>query len=563
MFLQSRWSMEENKKNNSAVNKTEEIASQNKWSKDNYRQEEAERIRLEKQKRLFIKEQKLNAKKIKKEEWKKQRQERIDSRLAYKEQKLEERKQRRLDRLEERREKRRFDQKERISKRERSKGVGGWLTAVVSLSAVSIILASLLLMTVFTPFDGAMAYDVQARRNFYDLVECVDSIDVNLSKLVVSNDSEEQQRLLGDIRVQSTLATDNLTMLCLQDETKYNTTKFLNQVGDFSKMLNYKLIEGKSITSDDKKSLNTMYEVNAYLKQELDELSSKIDQNFTFKSLFEGKGDNLIISKFTEMESNIVTYPTLIYDGAFSDNVNNDKAKALENLNEISKTEAEQIIKSTFSSYNLKEINLVGETVGVAIETYNFEAVSTDGVKFDASLSKKGGKVIEFNHYKDCTKNNYDANSCEEIATKYLEKLGMKNMKAVWRSQSEYTLTFNFASMVDGVICYSDLVKVNVCRERGEVSGLEAKTYYSNHTNRSVSKVSVSLNEATAKVSSEINIETSRLAIIPKGNNSEVLTYEFSGKRNDETYYIYIDALTGKEVNIFKVIPTSEGVLLM
>ncbi len=555
--------MEENKNNNSAIDKTEQIANESKNSSEKWRQEQAEKKRLDKENRLLLKEQEKNRRKIKRQEQEEQRKKKKEDYYAYKTKVLEDRKQRRLEQNEKWRENRRLKQSERLERRKRSNGVGGWITAVVSLSAISIILASLLMMTVFTPFDGAMAYDVQARRNFYDLVECVDSIDVNLSKLVVSNDSEEQQRLLGEIRVQSTLATDNLTMLSLQDETKYNTTKFINQVGDFSKMLSYKLIEGENITTSEKESLNIMYEVNAYLKKELDELSTKLDKNFTFKSLFEGKNDNLIISKFTEMESNIVTYPTLIYDGAFSDNVNNDKAKGLENLSEISKTEAEQIVKTTFSSYNLKDINLVGETVGVAIETYNFEAVSEDDVRFDASISKKGGKVIEFNHYKDCSKNNYDVNSCEEIATKFLEKLGLKNMKAVWRSESEYTLTFNFASLVDGVICYNDLIKVNVCRERGEVSGMEAKTYYSNHTSRSINKVQISLDTATKKVSQEISIETSRLAIIPKGQNKEVLAYEFSGKRNDDVYYIYIDAITGKEVNIFKVIKTSEGVLLM
>lgn len=555
--------MEENKNNNSAIDKTEQIANESKNSSEKWRQEQAEKKRIDKENRLLLKEQEKNRRKIKRQEQQEQRKKKKEDYYAYKTKVLEDRKQRRLEQNEKWRENKRLKQSERLERRKRSNGVGGWITAVVSLSAISVILASLLMMTVFTPFDGAMAYDVQARRNFYDLVECVDSIDVNLSKLVVSNDSEEQQRLLGEIRVQSTLATDNLTMLTLQDETKYNTTKFINQVGDFSKMLSYKLIEGENITTSEKESLNIMYEVNSYLKKELDELSTKLDKNFTFKSLFEGKNDNLIISKFTEMESNIVTYPTLIYDGAFSDNVNNDKAKGLENLSEISKTEAEQIVKTTFSSYNLKEINLVGETLGVAIETYNFEAVSEDDVRFDASISKKGGKVIEFNHYKDCSKNNYDVNSCEEIATKFLEKLGLKNMKAVWRSESEYTLTFNFASLVDGVICYNDLVKVNVCRERGEVSGMEAKTYYSNHTTRSVNKVAISLDTATKKVSQEISIETSRLAIIPKGQNKEVLAYEFSGTRNDDVYYIYIDAITGKEVNIFKVVKTSEGVLLM
>ncbi len=519
--------MEDNKKTNSAIDKTEKIANQTNEDITKLRESQAEENRLDKQNRQNLK----NQQQIDKEKQKVERQ--------------------------------RLKQQNKNEKQKNKKGVGGWIAAVVTLSSITVILASLLLMTVFTPFDGAMVYDVQARRNFYDLVECVDSIDVNLSKLIVSNDENQQQRLLSEIRVQSNLATDNLTMLCLQDETKYNTTKFINQVGDFSKELTYKLIDGGKITSSEKETLAVMYEINAYLKSELDYLSSNIGQNFSFKSLFESKNDNLLISKFTEMESNIVTYPTLIYDGAFSDNVNNDKAKGLENLKEISKTDAEEVIKTTFSNYNLKEITLSGETVDVAIETYNFEAVDEKGVRFDASVSKKGGKVIEFNYYQDCSSNSYDENSCEEIATAFLKKLGLNNMKAVWRSQSEYTLTFNFASIVDGVICYSDLIKVNVCRERGVVSSIEAKTYYSNHTERSVGKVLISLDTATKKVSQEISIETNRLAIIPNGHSGEVLAYEFSGKRNDDTYYVYIDASTGKEVNIFKVISTTEGVLLM
>ena len=60
----------------------------------------------------------------------------------------------------------------------------------------------------------------------------------------------------------------------------------------------------------------------------------------------------------------------------------------------------------------------------------------------------------------------------------------------------------------------------------------------------------------------KIEIETSRLAVIPK-NDAEVLAYEFTGKYNDETYYVYISAKTGKEIVIFKVVKTTEGNLIV
>ena len=68
---------------------------------------------------------------------------------------------------------------------------------------------------------------------------------------------------------------------------------------------------------------------------------------------------------------------------------------------------------------------------------------------------------------------------------------------------------------------------------------------------------------AKKKVATEIDISSSRLAIIPKGETKEVLAYEFQGEKEGETYYIYVDAISGKEVEIFKVIDTTEGLLLM
>ena len=35
------------------------------------------------------------------------------------------------------------------------------------------------------------------------------------------------------------------------------------------------------------------------------------------------------------------------------------------------------------------------------------------------------------------------------------------------------------------------------------------------------------------------------------------------GEMNDSTYYVYIDATTGKQVEMFKVIESTEGQLLM
>ena len=60
-----------------------------------------------------------------------------------------------------------------------------------------------------------------------------------------------------------------------------------------------------------------------------------------------------------------------------------------------------------------------------------------------------------------------------------------------------------------------------------------------------------------------IEIQTSRLALVPFGEKSEKLCYEFSGEYEGQTYYVYIDANTLHQVEMFKVVESTEGTLLM
>ena len=53
-------------------------------------------------------------------------------------------------------------------------------------------------------------------------------------------------------------------------------------------------------------------------------------------------------------------------------------------------------------------------------------------------------------------------------------------------------------------------------------------------------------------------ITEGRLALIPMRETQEVLTYEFECISGG-TYYIYVDAMTGEEVNILYVIDDEMG----
>lgn len=443
------------------------------------------------------------------------------------------------------------------------RGYGGWLAAVISLGCATLVLAGLLTFSIFEPIKAQNAYTSENARGFYDLVGYVDNIDVNLSKFLASNDNGTRQKLLGDIRVQSNLAAESLTSLSIKDESKYNTAKFINQTGDYSKYLGEKLISGKPLTEKDLQTINDIYKTNKVIKQNLDELAAEIDENFDFSTIYEGKDDNVFIKRFKDLESKSMEYPHMVYDGAFADEIKKGNAESLKNEKELSESEATAALKKYFSDLSLSEITLTGDINDEVLSGYNFTAVDKDGVEIDAQLSKKGGKLVNFNYYKECSALNYGLEECVDIAEEFIKKAGLKNMKVVWELTDGSNAVINYAYEQNGVICYSDLVKVSVCRERGVVNGMDAKNFYLNHKERKISAPLIKESEAESRLNKSLTAIRSSLTLIPKNGGEETLAYEFVARGDDGEYYVYIDALSGSEADIFKVVETSDGTMLM
>ena len=84
-----------------------------------------------------------------------------------------------------------------------------------------------------------------------------------------------------------------------------------------------------------------------------------------------------------------------------------------------------------------------------------------------------------------------------------------------------------------------------------------------NHTERKLPAAQLSAKEAAKKISPSLTVLGTRLAYIPKSANTECLAYEFKAEMNGERYYVYIDAVTGRQAEMFRVIDTDDGTMLL
>lgn len=516
-----------------------------------YKQARAERREKRRERRDMLKHETKDARIERK---KKEKLLKIQARQAKREAALAEKREKREHRLKVRAQK----QAEKQDKRH-APGFGGWLAAVISLGVTTLALGTMLTfgwMNVNGMQDDMAGMHTQS---LYELNSIVDNLETNLSKARVSSSRGEQVRLLSDIAVESQMAETVLERLPMDMTFTGSVTSFVNKMGDSAQSMLYSVASGKKLTDSQVATLEHMYNTNSELKQMLNELTSQCGEKDILNAM-RGK-DNLMFSSFGNLENNPVETPKEINDGPFAKNIEKTSPKNLEGLEEISSSRAAELAKEYFSDYGISGAECTGEVAAEQLNLYNVTMQTKDG-EMSAQISKQGGKVVEFNSFKECSDSNFSVERCIDIAEDFLSSLGYNDMKPVWTSENGTTCNLNFAYAQNGVVVYPDMVKVKVCEERGIVTGMEALAYVLNHTDRNLPDAEISKDNAQDKLMSGFEVEGERMCLIPF-EGDEMLCYEFFGTFGGNDYYIYIDANTGDEVQIFTVVGTQQGRALL
>ena len=526
---------------------------------------EKNRRKAERQeKREALKRERLERKQMLKNESKKDKQKRLalerQARLDKKMEIKREKAQRRKEALAQKQAKQEQRKRDRQNKREQNKGFGGWLAAVISLGVATLVLASVLTFNILMPTANDTMLNSSYERSFYDTIEQVDNIDLNLSKILASRDGGAIQKYLVDTAINSELAESDIQALPLHDESKFYTAKLINQIGDYAKYLNNKLIDGRGLTQTDRENLLALYEANLSLKKALQQITSQMGSDYSFMDLDKATSGDILLDTLGELENLSVQYPELIYDGPFSDGLTDRTVKGISG-NEISFDTAKEVFVKTFSDYSFSSIESAGET-SASIDCYNVQG-ETDGELLFAQISKIGGKLVMFSYAGSCNSTVISQEQAIENAMAFIKKMQINDMQEVWLNLANNVYTINFVSENNGTIIYPDMIKVRVCAETGKVIGLEATEYYTNHHARTISSSNISTEQAKQKLLDSFSVKAVRKALVPIGETSEKLCYEFYGEISGQTYYVYIDALSGKQVQMFKVVEGTEGTFLM
>lgn len=400
-------------------------------------------------------------------------------------------------------------------------------------------------------------------RAFFELTDYVSNIDALLSKAQLAASPAQMASISNEIFMQAAEAKTCFSELPKQDINLENTAKFLAQVGDYTYVLSQNMINGTEISQEEYDNLSSLNSYAAELSQRLSAIQSDIyngeirlsrigDSNTVYAS-------NTLLTDLENVEKSFDGYPSLIYDGPFSDHIENIESYMLKDAPEITQDEA--LMKANdFLGARGDGLKYETETNGTAADCYVFS--KSDNTKsMTVSVTKKGGYIMYFLENREVKSANHDIKSATDLAKQFLDSHSLTGFTSSYYEVQDNIATINFAYVQDNVKCYSDLLKVRVALDNGEIIGIECKGYIMNHRQRDLSHVSLSEEEARSHVSTHLDVSAVSQVIIPKDSLQEVHCYEFKGTYMDKNFIIYVNADNGREEQILLLIESETGVL--
>ena len=223
---------------------------------------------------------------------------------------------------------------------------------------------------------------------------------------------------------------------------------------------------------------------------------------------------------------------------------------------------------------------------GGKIPSYDFSGKFADGREFDLSITVRGGELLWFmtsaeGHSQDAP-NESETDALNAAGLDFLAAKGYPAMRATYAQYYPGAVLISYAATENidaetsdsgssaessvnaggnNVIIYNDLVKIWIDRTTKKIIGADARNYLFSHTERSFPAVLAAEEDVRTNLAPGLEIVQTNLALIPQDDQTEKLCYEYKVRFGGNDYAVYLDAVTGNEVQIFRIIEDENGQL--
>lgn len=435
----------------------------------------------------------------------------------------------------------------------------------VRIISYVITLLVILIASVLINIRDVNTYKNQLELNYQqsltELAECLDKINTDLTKTLYSNSSGEIYDLSRDLYAQCSTAKNAISRLPISQMELANTYKFLSQASDYAQYIGGKIEAGEEISAQEHKNLYTLLGYAQKFSAAAGDMVGIVEAGGKITSGEVSNANEINVSalsnSFSVSSTTFEDFPTLLYDGPFSDQVLNKKSVLVGN--------AEVTDKDTALKIAAKALDVNPDKVSFAedeqskLPCYTFQCA-----RYTVSVTKQGGYIKNILYSGNVNEASITEDNAISLAKEYLKSIGYDNMEPTYKVTANNICTICFAYCENDVYYYSDLIKCGISLENGSIASLDAGTYLTNHIDRARFSPKLTQKQCNAKISKYLTINSVKKCVIPKPGGTEVECYEFSctSKETGEDTLIYINVQNGREEEIKLMLYTDNGTLV-
>ena len=396
------------------------------------------------------------------------------------------------------------------------------------------------------------------KQSLSEFSEILNDINFSLKKQLYAASEQTLSALSEKIKRDTAAAKECLSRLPISQEKSENIYKFLTSAGDFSGAVANLKTDEEDVKN--KEQLKKLISFSEEFSNKISQTAMILEENDSFvddvDNVLSGFLDDTFFSVQTEdIEEIAASVPTLIYDGPFSENVLNKEAAALIGKAFLSKEEA--LKKAIFYTGESDLKYTCDENSNT--ESYIFEDDDTV-----CAVTKRGGFCLYMNENETPDKKVISDEEAVKRAKNYLYKITGLDFKESYHITDSNIITINFAYFNKGIVYYSDLIKVGVDLEDGDILSVEARGFIMNHHERENYKFKNSLQKAKEVVSSELTVISANKAMVTDDSKREIYCYEFVCKSSSgDDVLVYIDEEKLIEQDVFIIIHVKGGNLVI
>ncbi len=224
--------------------------------------------------------------------------------------------------------------------------------------------------------------------------------------------------------------------------------------------------------------------------------------------------------------------------------------------NEISSGEAMNIAKEFVGTEKVRSVSHAPDTAG-ALPAYGV-TVQTADVQLNLEITRRGGKVLLMAPETASFTMTKTPEQCAASALAFLKSRGFAEMEVPYYQVYDGLCVLTCVYVQSGVLIWPDRVLVQVRMDTAEVVGIEARSYWKNHIPRRLQSPLLTQSEARSALAPGTTVESARLCLLPV-NNQERLCWQFTLSQGEEAFISYIDAMTGTELHLEKIMQLEFG----